>query len=309
MADLEIKLLNPTIDSTNMLTSQRAELATYIYESAHKFDGFVISHGTDTTSDTAAALTYMVQGLGKPIVLTGSQLSVFEELDRTDGRGNLFSGIITATQDYGEVCVAFGNNVFRGPRVIKFDEEGFQAFMSPRTYPIGEIGIEIRPMEFRITREQGRGELRLFTDFNPKIAFLYLMSGVDPKPFLNQVNDPDVHGIVLVGFGAGNVPSTYYDGLKLAQELHKPTVVVTQCLKGRADMGIYETGSKPLELGVIPGGDMTMQAATQKLMYALGLSNAQGIPDERRVEFVQRIIHTQYGKDIDPASIAAYKKD
>lgn len=294
VARVEVDKLAKPLDSTNMLHEQRAMIARKIAENADDFAGFVVVHGTDTMSDTAAALTYMIQGLGKPVMLTGSQLPIFDE--RTDGKSNLHAAITAATMDFGEVGIVFGNGIYRGPRAIKDDEEGFNAFLSPRTPPIGKVGIKVEPLDGRIRRFER--EVVLFTEFDTRVGFFFPMSGVSTNLFNSAVNDPGVGGFVFVGFGAGNVPEVYYEGLRLAQQQNKPIVVVTQCIKGAADMGIYETGSIPLQLGVIPGGDMTMQAVTQKLMYALGKAAAQKIPVDKLVKFVKRIIHTDYAQDI-----------
>lgn len=295
IADVKVERLATLIDSTNMLTDQRAKLARMVYEKRTEFDGFVIIHGTDTMADSAAALTFMLQGLGKPIVLTGSQLPLVNP--RSDGSANVHAAVKAATMDYGEVVIAFGNHILRGPRAIKFDEEGFNAFGSPRTPPVGKVGIVIEPSEHRIPRSQH--ETRIFTDFDTSIGFFYPMSGTSVDMFISQVRQTEVHGFVLVGFGAGNIPDVYYGAISEATQLHKPIIVVTQCLQGAADMGIYEVGAVPLKLGAIPGGDMTMQTATQKLMYALGRAKFENIPPEKLVEFVRGIIHTSYAKEID----------
>ena len=294
-AEIQVEQLPKLIDSTNMLTDQRAALAKKIYQVAYKYDGYVIVHGTDTMADTAAALTFMIQGLGKPIMITGSQLSIYDE--RTDGRANLSAAVQAATQDYGEVGIVFGNGVFRGPRTIKFDEEDKNAFLSPRTPPIGKVGIVVEPSEGRISRFNG--EVRLFTKFDTNIGFVYPMSGVSVDTFSSQVNQKNIHGFVFVGFGAGNIPEIYYKGIEQATKLHKPIVVVTQCLKGAADMGIYEVGTVPLQLGAISGGDMTMQTAAQKLMYALGKVMFSDVSPKDRIDYVKQIIHTIYAKEIE----------
>jgi len=295
IADIQVERLSRLIDSTNMLTDERAALAEKVYANAEEYDGFVIVHGTDTMADTAAALTFMIQGLGKPIVLTGSQISIYEP--RTDGIGNISSAIRAATMDFGEVAIAFGNGIYRGPRSIKDDEEGFNAFLSPRTPPIGKIGIVIDAAENRIRRF--RSEVRLFTGFDTNIAFVYPASGISTDTFTSQVRQDSIHGFVFVGFGAGNIPKTYYPGIEEAAKSNKPVVVVTQCIKGAADMGIYEVGSVPRKLGAISGGDMTMPTATQKLMYALGRARQEGIEPGRVIDFVRKIIQTIYAKEME----------
>ena len=123
IADVKVEKLQKAIDSTNMITDERVMIARIIYANAHKFDGFVVIHGTDTMSETAAALTYMIQGLGKPIMLTGAQRSIFEPM--SDGPTNVYAAVKAATMDFGEVGVVFGDGIHRGSRVVKEDEEGF----------------------------------------------------------------------------------------------------------------------------------------------------------------------------------------
>ncbi|VVB56937.1 Glutamyl-tRNA(Gln) amidotransferase subunit D [uncultured archaeon] len=301
IAKLEAERLPVALDSTNMLHEQRAHIAQIIHHNANAFDGFVVVHGTDTMSDTAAALTFMLQGLGKPVILTGSQLPIIDE--RSDGVRNLYSAVTAATQDYGEVAIAFGNGIYRGPRTIKVDSEGFDAFASPRTAPIGKVGIRIEPQEGRITRADSAGEKRLFTSFDTQIGFFYPMSGVGSRIFTSQIDHPDLHAFVFVGFGAGNVPEVYYDSIEHARQLHKPIVVVTQCIQGSVNMRLYQTGAIPLKLGAISGGDMTLQTATQKLMYALGKAEAKKVVPEKLVSFVRDIMYVNYAKEIEPASI------
>ncbi|MBU0586178.1 asparaginase [Candidatus Micrarchaeota archaeon] len=290
---VEVKHLKP-VDSTNMLTAHRKEIATIIFQNAHGFDGFVITHGTDTMVDTAAALTFMIQRLGKPIVLTGSQISAYKP--RTDGINNMLAAFEIATQDFGEVLIAFGNHIIRGPRAIKYDEQGFNAFQSTRVQPIGKIGIDIRPHVHRIKRFNG--DPILFTDFDTNIGFFHPMSGVDHHRFEDMVSDKMIHGLVVVGFGAGNISEAYYNGISMATKMNKPIIVVTQCLEGGAEMGIYEVGTRPLELGAISGEDMTMQTATQKLMYALGRIRAESIAPEEIINYVKRITHMNYAEEI-----------
>lgn len=291
---LEVERL-PPIDSTNMLTDQRAQVAKLIYRYADDVIGTVVIHGTDTMVPTAAALTLMVQGYGKPIMLTGSQIPL--EQRRSDGYSNLFAAIISASQDYGEVGIVFGNGVYRGPCAIKANEQGFNAFETPRVPLIGKVGISVEPTEYRIRRSDQ--EVRLFTDFDTSIGFFYPASGASVNTFEDQINNSNIHGMVVVGFGAGNVPEMYYGGIKMAKKQNKPVVVVTECLEGAADMGIYEVGAMPLKLGAISGLDMTFAMAIQKLMYALGRIAKDTIAPDKVLRRVKTIMHTNYAGEIN----------
>ncbi len=294
LADVKVELLPKLIDSTNMLTHQRIMLAKKLYANHRHFDGFVILHGTDTMAETAAFLTFALRCFGKPIILTGSQRSIYE--DRTDAKNNILAAIESSTQDYGEVVICFGGQVLRGSRALKYDEEGNDAFESPRCPPIGKIGLSVTPLGGRINRFSG--DPVLFTDFDTGISFEYPASGASIDIFSSTIKNRNVHGIVFVGFGAGNIPESYYPALASARELNKPVVVVTECPRGKTDMGIYEPGVKPLELGVIPGADMTPKVAAQKLMFALGRATADNIASIDKIEYVRHRIHTPYAREI-----------
>src|SRR3989338_5659959 len=257
------------IDSTNMETSHRAMLADLIYKNHREYNGFVIVHGTDTMADTGAALTYMIQDLGAPIVLTGSQKSIF--VPGSDGPSNLYYAVKAATLDLGEVVIAFGDKIVRANRATKISEQGLNAFDSPRVRPIAEIGLDIFLSDERITRYNG--DPRLFTAFDTNIEVYHQSSGTNTRMFEKYIEDAEVHGIVVGGFGAGNVQERLVPYIKRATEIGKPVLVVTNCLLGAADMGIYEVGSAPLKAGAVSAGDLTMEAGIQKLMFAVGRAN------------------------------------
>lgn len=282
------------IDSTNMETHHRAMLAQIIFDNHLKYDGFVIVHGTDTMADSAAALNYMLQNLGKPIVFTGSQKSIFESA--SDAPNNLYHAVKTATIDLGEIVIAFGDKVVRGNRAVKISEQGVNAFDSPKVSPIGEIAIDVIPAEHRIKRYNG--DPVLFKDFDTNIEFYHQSSGTSTQIFERYVRDEKIHGIVIGAFGAGNIQNRILPYIKLATEAEKPVLVVTNCLLGAADMGIYAVGSAPLKAGAISAGDMTMEAAIQKLMYAVGRANKSSHGDAEKLEFVRSLIHREYAKDI-----------
>ena len=310
LADIEVRDLG-NIDSTNMETNlnltdpteaertkDRSDVARVIYENAFGFDGFVVVHGTDTMAETAAALTYMLPDLKKPIVLTGSQRSIW--VPRSDGQNNLYTAVEAATKDYGEVVIAFGNYVVRGSRARKVDEEGYDAFMTPGVEPLGKLTAlseGIRLSEYRVRR--GDFDPRIFTDFDTKIFHYAHLSGSTVDDVLMGVADHEnVHGILMSGFGAGNVPDRLLPFIRSAREKGKPVFVYTSCDTGAADMGIYSVGAAPLEAGAKPAGDMTLEALGQKLMYAIGRASAESLSGENRLEFVESIIRKPYNGDI-----------
>lgn len=306
IVDLEVKNLE-NIDSTDMETNfkseqqkakDRADIAKVIYDNAFKYYGFVVVHGTDTMAETAAALTYMIQDLRKPIVLTGSQRSIW--IARSDAQNNIYTAVQAATMDLGEVVVAFGNYLWRGSRVRKIDEEGYDAFSTPDTQPLGKItslSVGIRLFDHRILR--GDGDPKLFTDFDTRVFHYSHVSGSTVDEDLDYVANSEYnHGILLGGFGAGNIPKRLHGFIKKARSNDKPVFVYTRCELGAADMGIYSVGAATIEAGATPAGDITLEALGQKLMYAIGRANSERLKGDERLSFIESIIRKPYNGDI-----------
>lgn len=286
-----------SLDSTNMTTQQRATLAEQVYNNYHYYDGFVIAHGTDTMVETAAALTYMLQGLGKPVVLTGAQKSVFARV--SDAPKNIVHAIKTATMDLGEVVITFGDNILRGVRAIKTNEHGFNAFTTPRVPALGHIGHDFLDVNQRNLAphraRQHDGHPEYFVDFETGIACYQSVSGADIDLLNLYEESKEVKGVVFCGFGAGNVPTKLLPGLERIITAHKPVVVITPCIEGEAST-VYQVGAQAQQAGAIVARDLTREAATQKLMYALGKAEAMGCVDEEKMEFVERtIVHSLAG--------------
>lgn len=310
LADIDSRDLG-TIDSTNMetnmrftqptvaeTTKDRSDIARMIYTHAFTYDGFVVVHGTDTMAETAAALTYMLPDFKKPIVLTGSQRSIWAP--RSDGQNNMYTAVQAATKDYGEVIIAFGNYILRGTRVRKVDEEGYDAFMSPGVEPLGKVTAlseGIRMAEHRVRR--GDFDPRMFTDFDTQVFHYAHISGAMVDTILMDIaQHENVHGILMGGFGAGNVPDRLLPFIREAKNNEKPVFVYTGCDVGAADMGLYSVGVAPLQAGARPAGDMTLEALGQKLMYALGRTNSEGLKGEDRLRVIESIIRKSYNGDI-----------
>jgi len=253
------------IDSTDMTTEYRAAIATEIYKHHHEFDGFVILHGTDTMADTACALTYMIQNLGKPIVITGAQLPIFSP--GPDGINNLYYSVEAATRDLGEIVICFGDRILRGSRAVKENTHGFNAFSSPRLTPVGELGVTLRLLDHRIKRFKGNPVL--FTDFDSNIAHLRQTSGSTIN-VLSHLLKSELSGFVIGGFGTGNIQSRLIDTMKQFDKKGIPMVIATVCHKGSTMVNQYSVGQAAFEAGAIEAKDLTHQAAIQKLMYACG---------------------------------------
>jgi len=295
------------IDSTDMETNfkteqqkakDRADIAKVIYKNAFKYDGFVVIHGTDTMAETAAALTYMIQDFKKPIVLTGSQRSIWRP--RSDAQNNIYTAVQAATMDLGEVVIAFGNYLWRGSRVRKIDEEGYDAFSTPDTEPLGKITAlseDIKLFGHRVRR--GDSDPKIFTDFDTRVFHYAHVSGATvDEDLLYIAKSEHNHGIILGSFGAGNLPKRLLEFIREAKKNGKQVFVYTRCEIGAADMGIYSVGAAPLEAGAQSAGDMTLEALGQKLMYAMGRAMHEGLSGEEKLKFVESIIRKPYNFDI-----------
>ncbi|XP_035023926.1 60 kDa lysophospholipase isoform X3 [Hippoglossus stenolepis] len=260
---------NPLLDSSNMTTDDWGKIGRDIEKNYENYDGFVILHGTDTMAYTASALSFMCEHLGKPIVLTGSQVPIFEM--RNDGRGNLLGALLIAGQFLiPEVCLYFYNKLYRGNRVTKVDSGSFNAFCSPNLAPLATVEVDIKINWDTVWRPNTTAKFQVSTKLNRNVGLLRLFPGITSgtvKAFLQ----PPMMGVVLETYGSGNAPD---NRPKLLQELKKATdsgVIIincTQCLRGTVSAS-YATGKVLMEAGLIVGGDMTPEAALSKLSYVL----------------------------------------
>lgn len=265
VADIDYTLIQ-RIDSTDITQELRVLIVKEIEKRHTEFDGFVIAHGTDTMADTACALNYMVQNLGKPIILTGAQLPMFAP--GPDGHNNLYYSVKAATDDIGEVVICFGDRIIRGNRSYKENVEGFNAFNSPREPFIGNLGVNIRLNHHRIKRYNGSP--KFFTDFEKGVVVHYQVSGGDCDPLKYYIDDDQIKGVVLVGYGTGNVQTKLLNSIRALTKADKKVVIVSACAKGTTILEQYQTGFAAKEAGALPGLDLSIQAACQKMIYALG---------------------------------------
>jgi L-asparaginase len=250
-------------------------LAELIKEKYDLFDGFVILHGSDTMSFTASALSFMLQNLAKPIVLTGSQLPIGEI--RTDAKENLITALeIAATKKEGraivpEVCIYFDYQLFRGNRSIKYNSEKFEAFQSPN-YPIlAEAGVHLTFHQNYILPHPPQ-PFQIQTKLNPNIGVLKMYPGITKQAVL-AITNSDVDAIVLEAFGSGNTPTAPWFINCLAQAIAQNKIIVdiSQCKGGSVQLGLYQTSKQLQQMGVVSGYDMTFEATITKLMYLMGL--------------------------------------
>lgn len=260
------------IDSSNMKPETWASLARLIEKNYDAFDGFIILHGTDTMAFTASALSFMIDNLAKPVVLTGSQLPVGQI--RNDARENLITAIeIASSKNHivPEVCIFFDYSLLRGNRARKNHASKFEAFQSLNYPSLAEAGVHIIYHE-QFIRKPGNGKLTVHTEMDPNVGLLKLYPGVTPQ-FVEAVLDTKgLRGIVLETFGAGNAPTDQWlmDIFKKAIDRGILILDITQCSGGAIEFGRYETSATLKKIGVLDGGDMTAEAALTKMMYLLG---------------------------------------
>lgn len=289
---------DPPIDSSDMDPAIWARLAALIRNNYGRYDGFVVLHGTDTMAYTASALSFMLEGLGKPVILTGSQLPI--GVLRTDGKENLLTSIEIAAEREGgrpmvpEVCIFFENHLMRGNRTVKVNAENFNAFRSLNYPPLAEAGIHIKYERQFIRRVAAGTPLRCHTRMATEVAVLKLFPGIREEAVAAVLGIPGLRGLVLETFGAGNAPRQPWlvSRLKAAAGGGVVVVNVTQCGAGAVEMGRYETGRQLIEAGVVCGHDSTTESALAKLMFLLG----QDLPPAE----VRRLMGVSIAGEITP---------
>ena len=267
LPEWELVELEPLLDSSNMTVREWNGIARAVAESYDRYDGFVILHGTDTMAYTASALSFMLGGLGKPVVLTGSQIPLCEV--RSDGRDNIITSLLIAGDGrVSEVCLYFGGKLLRGNRATKFSADGLIAFISPNYPYLAEAGISIRYNENALLPKR-EGALSLQLLENIPIGVLKVFPGIQFSIF-EQIMTERLRGIVIETFGAGNIPGSGDALLPIIEKAFRNGTVLTvcsQCPQGAVALGAYETSGALKRAGAVSGLDMTTEAAVAKLYY------------------------------------------
>lgn len=274
---VETMTLGEPVDSSNMNPEIWVDIATIIEEQYHQYDGFVILHGSDTMAFTASALSFMLENLAKPVILTGSQLPI--GMIRTDGKENFLTAVEIAaakkadgTPRIPEVCVYFEYKLYRGNRTYKRSADNFEAFESPNFPVLAEAGVHIKYNDSLVLQPVD-ANLIVRKHMDCSIGIVYLFPGIQKQMMEAVLLNPDLKAVIIHTYGAGNAPTTgwFLDLLRQASDQGKVLVNLTQCTTGSVDQGRYSTGREMLQIGVIGGRDMTLETTVTKLMYLLGV--------------------------------------
>ena len=280
---------DPPLDSSQVGPDSWTKMAKAVADNYDKYDGFVILHGTDTMAYTASALSFMLENLSKPVVITGSQLPIGRF--RTDGKENLITAIeIAAAKENNiavvpEVCICFQEYLLRGNRCKKANADYFEAFQTFNYPPLAHIGVEIEINEDAVYKPETIKPLIPHLNMDPNVLVLKLLPGITPNILKSILATPGLKGVVMETFGVGNAPSFdwFIDILKEATAKGIVIVNVTQCMIGSVAMDIYDTGDAMLDAGIISGYDITTESAATKMMYLFG----EGFAPEKVKEYMK----------------------
>ena len=257
-----------SLDSSDLQPKHWVQVAEVIRERYDRYDGFVVSHGTDTMAYTAAALSYLIQGSPKPIVLTGAQKPI--GFETTDSKQNLRDAFAVAASDMAGVVLVFNGKVILGTRARKVRSKSFEAFSSI-TYPVLARVQDGRLI--RYIRPECRERPVFYRRVNPRVALMKLIPGADcaMAAWLLERND----ALIVESFGVGGLPTyeegSYYETVKAGLDAGRIVVMTTQVENEGSDLSVYHVGTRvKRNLPILEAYDMTTEAVTAKLMWILG---------------------------------------
>lgn len=278
--EFEVHAFNPPMDSSNMHPKVWVELALIIEKEYDHYDGFVILHGSDTMAFTASALSFLLENLSKPVVLTGSQLPIGEI--RTDAKENIITALEIAAARKGgkavvpEVCIYFDYQLFRGNRSKKYNAEKFEAFYSMNYPALAEAGISIKYHREYIIKQSDQ-PLKVHRKLDPAVAVLKIFPGITAATVEGVLQTPGIKAVILETFGSGNATTETWFINCLRNAIRRGVILldITQCDGGAVELGRYETSMALKEMGVVSGYDMTFEAALGKLMFLLAQKHSK----------------------------------
>jgi len=273
--EIETVSVNRPIDSSDIGLENWVELAGIIAENYYDYEGFVILHGTDTMAYSASALSFMLENLSKPVIFTGSQLPIGDL--RTDAKENIITSLeIAGKYEKGEpvipeVGLYFEYKLFRGNRTVKVSSEHFNAFDSPNYPPLAEAGVDIY-FNRELILPRRKDIFKIFTTLSDKIGIIKIFPGLTRDYFDMILHAGNREAVILETYGSGNAPRLEWltHSIRKAVDKGMHIISITQCMRGKVVPGRYETGKHLYEAGVIPGSDLTLEAAVTKTAYLLG---------------------------------------
>ncbi len=259
--------MQPLLDSSNMTVNEWNLIGQVINDNYDKFDGFVILHGTDTMAYTASALSFSLENLSKPVIITGSQIPLFEV--RSDALDNLLTAMLIAADGrVNEVALCFSDKLLRGNRATKVSSSDLLAFSSPNYPELASVGTSIL-YNSMIPKREVTKPFRVQPLSNIPIGIIKVFPGIQFKLF-EEIMTESLKGIVLETFGAGNIPGSTDAILPIVRKAYENgtvLVICSQCLKGSVSLGTYETSAALKQAGAVCAYDMTTEAAVAKLYY------------------------------------------
>lgn len=287
---IDVDSVKNPLDSSEMNVSNWSDIANTIFEKYNNYDGFVVLHGTDTMAYSASALSFMLQGLKKPVIFTGSQLPIGQI--RTDGKENLITAIEIAGLKnkkgeslIQEVAIYFEYSLYRGNRASKISANHFEAFDSPNHPPLAVAGVDI-DFNYSAFFKTKQPKLNLFTKFNTNVALLKLYPSMPMRLITDVLTNNKYKAVIIEAFGSGNTffNDEFLKQLKQFTLNNGIAIITTQCTKGKVSLGKYESSQLFIEAGAISGKDVTTEAIVTKTMFALGRYNTLS----ERIDFLQK---------------------